>query len=125
MKEPTQEIKIKRDGNRDLLFSGTMLGHADGRTVSGPGQNRWSEVWLYRTDSGKYVWEHKYNSQWEGESGSHTANVYDSAEELIAGIEYREAAEHGYPRFGRLDKECLEEAAKEDKAIEEALVERI
>jgi hypothetical protein len=41
-----------KDGTRELEFEGTLLGAASSKT---PGSLRWIEIYIYATDSGKYV----------------------------------------------------------------------
>lgn len=77
-----QTITLNRTGDRPLKFAGEMITEADTRENQGPGQNRWWELALYRSDSGKYVLAIEYHSQWQGEHASHTAYVCDDAEDL-------------------------------------------
>jgi len=68
---------------KDLVFSGRELSNSSTETIQGEGQNRFNELTLYKTDGGKYIYCNEFITRWQGEKGRTTAQVYDSAEELV------------------------------------------
>ena len=46
---------VPRDGKRSLRFVGEAVAAASSHSHQGPDQNRWHELRLYKTQSGKYV----------------------------------------------------------------------
>jgi hypothetical protein len=112
-------IKIRRDNMKDLVFKGVELGSASSRTINGPGQNRYSNLSLYKTEGGKYVFHNEYITHWQGESDTSEAEVFDTAEDLINDLIGPDG------EVSELRKELIEEAAKHDDAFKGVLVERI
>jgi len=87
-----QEYTIYRtDGRRPLRFEGELLASASNRLVGEKEQTRWWEARVYKSASGKYVFESRYITLWEGEQKSTTADVFSSLDELITAIEKCEA----------------------------------
>lgn len=114
-----EEIKIHRDGMKDLVFKGLELGSACSRTINGPGQNRFSTLTIYRTAGGKYVYHNEYTTHWQGESGSSEAEVYDTAEDLLDDL----IGANG--EVSELEKKLIKDASAEDEAFIGVLAERI
>ena len=75
---------LERTGDRPLEFEGEIIAESDSRSVSGQDANRWHELTLYRTVSGKLILSITYCSQWQGEMEHHL--VEETTEEDIAGI---------------------------------------
>jgi len=77
---------LTRTGNRPLSFDGEMLASTNTQTANGAGENRWWDIAIYRTESGKYVLAIGYNTRWQGEHERQDAyicaNVNDAAETL-------------------------------------------
>ena len=48
---------VRRDGEKDLRFTGELLADASSHEHSGSNSNRWTEMTVYKTESGKYVVE--------------------------------------------------------------------
>ncbi|MFH1764776.1 MAG: hypothetical protein ABIF09_11345 [Gemmatimonadota bacterium] len=79
------EYRIPRDGKKDLVFTGQLLGHGTSRRYDGSNwSTRWDEYDLYRTKGGRFVLAHEYKSQWQGEGGIEEAWVEDTVEVAIA-----------------------------------------
>ncbi len=114
----TGKFKLWRDGQKDLEFEGVELASVDNRSHQGEKESRWTELALYRTRGGKYVLHRKDRTCWQGEEDSETAEVFDTVSDLVD-----EITEEG--GVGNLYKELIEEAAKEDDALDDVLVERI
>jgi hypothetical protein len=114
-----QSITVERDGFPPLKFQGFLIAKADNRTVSGPGQNRWTTVTLYRTKGGKIVAKVKHSTQWEGEHNSSNATSVATAKEAI------EWLKNGEDRIGRVSQEAIERAADVDDEFKAAFVEEV
>lgn len=115
-----ETIRISRTRGKDLEFTGEKLAGVSGRWAHGQEQNRWTDLSLYRAEGGKYVVVNRYVTWWEGEESTTRATVCDTARAV-----YDLLTDGGKEDLGRLDKELLELAAKEDAAFAEFLVERI
>ena len=74
---------VTRDGEADLRFTGVKLAHESSRKPDGPSNSRWTEITLYRTDSGKYVVERVAISVWEGENDKLEGFVCDDHQAVI------------------------------------------
>jgi hypothetical protein len=74
---------LVRDGQPDLRFRGELLGEASSHSYQGPRQNRWHEVSVYRTTSGRYLAHVVYSTQWQGESGSRSVEVATTPRALL------------------------------------------
>lgn len=71
----TDTIDLPRKGNAPLRFRGELLSEADSKTASGPCQNRWHELKLYRLADGGYVLAIGFRSSWQGEAALDDAIV--------------------------------------------------
>lgn len=60
-------INTPRSGNSPLQFTGEKIATATSQHHTGPCQNRWHELAIYRTDSGQYVLSIAYHTQRQGE----------------------------------------------------------
>jgi hypothetical protein len=114
-----ETFTLKNDGGRNVRFTGEEIACASGKWAAGREQNRYTRLTLFRTDGGKYVLYDEYITQWQGEFCSDKVFILDSA----AAIYDHLLGEDG--SLGRLDKELLEKAAKNDDALKELLVENI
>lgn len=94
-----KEYVLTRTGDRPLKFSGELIAQVDGRIFAGQEQNRWHELRVYKTASGKYVLEVSYYTQWQGESCHHQASVHDTVAGVADEIRVTNPLEHllGYP----------------------------
>lgn len=91
---------LSRTGDRPLTFSGELLSEADSQTHQGPCQNRWWELALYRSESGKFVAHIHYKTQWQGEHNTDTVLHADDAADLAAQIKAHNflGGCYGFPR---------------------------
>lgn len=83
--EELNEMKlttIKRDGEKDLRFTGKVIASASGRWSNGREQNRFDEITVYRTSGGNYVLHQEYITFWQGESCTSEAAIYKTPAEL-------------------------------------------
>lgn len=85
-----EQIKLIRDGNRALTFQGKLLADVSNHSYEGPTQNRWTDVKVYETAKGKIVVGINHVSQWQGENGSYSAEVFASLNEAASYIEKAE-----------------------------------
>lgn len=92
-------FKIDRTGNLPLAFQGEQLAEASTWAQSGPGNTRWHELRIYRSDSGRYVLEIAFRTLWENEIDRSDAYVLASPVEVAETVEgYRVVPEGiGYP----------------------------
>jgi len=79
-----EEIIIERDGLKNLKFKGKELASASGRWVANQKQDRWTEIAVYETESGKYVVTRNHYTLWQGEENSYSAEVCETPEAVIA-----------------------------------------
>ena len=80
-----KEHIIKRDNERDLVFTGEHVASASSspetsRSDYSGSTGRWTELFLYRTTSGKYVCHSIGRTQWQGEHDRHNAAVCETPE---------------------------------------------
>ena len=107
--------RVKRDGEKDLKFSGELIAEASDHSHQGSRQNRWTEMRLYKTTSGKFVLVEEHITCWQGESNTITALVLESEEAVVDAIEMGHE-EMGFEEGGRISdvaKELLEDAGIE------------
>jgi hypothetical protein len=114
-----RQIKIRRDGEKDLRFEGIVLAEADNHFIAGQDQSRWRELTLYETAGGKYVLSEVQRTCWQGERDGYTAHVFDEPGELA------ELLEGDDGDFSGLDKELVNEAAEADDKFRDLLTEEI
>ena len=83
-----ETFTLKTSSGRDLRITGAHIGSAstsDDRSDSDysgdPG--RWTEMELYRTESGKFVCRISHMTRWQGESDRHTVEVCETLDELF------------------------------------------
>jgi hypothetical protein len=72
-------ITMRRTGQPPLTFQGELIAEADGHSHTGPGQNRWHELALYRTAGGAYVVQVAWRSRYEHESDDDQARLCPDA----------------------------------------------
>jgi hypothetical protein len=113
---------LTRPGDVDLVFDGELL--ADLTSRDHPDQERWTEVRIYRTASGKYVAEQVGKSTVDGERDRGNVRVVDDASHLPGALK-RKMRGKGTPYLTDLAFQALEEAGTKDEAIAETLTERI
>ena len=102
-----QNYKINRTGDRPLSFSGEQIGCGTTKTISGPGQNRWTTVDLYLTVGQKYIAVVTNHTCWDGEHDYTAGWIADTADALL---DYLKDEETG--KFGRASQEALEDAVE-------------
>lgn len=128
----TQTFRLMRDQALDLEFEGVLLADLTSRyDKPGPrsgvtwdeelGRERWTEVRIYRTTSGKYVTEIIGKSRMRGDATLRTVRVVDKPDDvagaLIIGTNKK--------KLTNVAVDALNEAAENDPALVVTLVERI
>jgi len=110
---------ITRSGLRDLTFAGEILASASDRRVAGKEKTRWQEITLYALERGGYLLQNEYLTLWQGEFGSSSATVCETARDVL------DKLEHIGGGLSDLAKELLQEAARKDASFENIWVERL
>ena len=116
----TEQFTIRRDGKKDLVFDGEKLADVDDSDYQ---STRWSEIDIYRTDSGKYVVAQVYRTRWQGEEDSHRADVCESAAAVLELLSWED--EDGNSGISNMAKGALEAAAENDSAFEGITLEEV
>lgn len=102
-------ITLVRTGNRPLRFQGEMLSSCNTKAHSGPGDTRWWEMAIYRTQAGGYVVHIAYDSNWQGETCRY--DVYPCADAAAVAAAFRDhdhlSAIHGYYNAGERQERLL------------------
>jgi hypothetical protein len=115
-----EKYTINRTGLPPIVFTGEQIASADNAIGHNGHANRWVEVKIYRSKSGKYVTSFCAFSQWDGESDHRTAASFATAAEVI---EWLRIEDDG--RLGAVPQEAVEKAAKVDPAFAAAWVEEV
>lgn len=68
----TEPYTLKRDGQRPLALTGTLLAEAHGHDYAHE-PTRWYDLAVYQTTNGRLVVAWEYQSQWQGESNHYRA----------------------------------------------------
>ena len=118
-----EEIIVKRDGNLDLKFKGELLASASDRWIAGKEQTRWTEISVYRTDTGKLVIAWEYITLWQGELSGYQAKVCEMVTEVTA--ELMSTDSDGTAYFSNVAKELLDELGQNDDQFRALLYEVI
>jgi hypothetical protein len=91
---------VPRTGQRPLSFDGESIASASSQTHAGKTRNRWHEIQVWQTTTGKYVCSVQYHTQWEGESSYDDALAFDNKEQIATLLEeyiFPNIASIGYP----------------------------
>jgi hypothetical protein len=96
-KAKDKTMKIERTGQRPLEFEGEQLAEVSTRNHAGKERNRWHEITVWKTKSGKFVAAVSYHTQWEGEAGYDDALVFESLDQVATLLE-----EYIFPNIGAI-----------------------
>jgi len=91
------------DGARNVSFTGEKLAKVSSHSNVGPGQNRWTEIKLYRTQGGALVLKITGRTCWQGESDRHRAIVCADEDAVVTALIDDNGGE-----LGDLAKELIE-----------------
>lgn len=114
--DSSKRFTVRRDGDRDLTFTGILLGVGSMEADTGRG----TEVRIYRTAGGRYVVAVTAWTAWEDERDSHRAAVCEAPEEVLAWLRQDAGG-----TLGPASKKALEHGASEDPGIAGVLTERV
>jgi hypothetical protein len=76
--------QLSRSGKRPIVFHGEQIGSS---TTKGMNSTRWTNVEVYRTQSGKYIVGIADITCWQGERDSFSAEVFGTIDEAVSHIE--------------------------------------
>lgn len=96
---------VERDGKPDLKFEGQWIAEASSHTSRGESENRWTELDLWKTKSGKFVVRIKGVTIWQGEHDRHAAYVCNDEQAVVTAL-----IEHNHGELSWLAKELLGKA---------------
>lgn len=91
---------IERTGLAPLQFNGVLIADQTGNMHRGKQRERWTNLYLYRTDEGQHVLHGEFYSDWPGESAVKWAQVVDDFTEVMALLQEHNPAKMagiGYP----------------------------
>lgn len=89
------KITVKNDNAPDIRFTGELMEMASSRSND---TTRWTELELYKTQTGKFVCSEIGYSQWQGERDHYKAKVCNSVEEVTQFFGYGWLAKRLYER---------------------------
>lgn len=112
-----EPFRIERQTDIPLEFTGDKL--VDLHSRDDERQERWQEIRIYRTNTGKYVTELVGQSTVRGERAFRTVKVVDNPAAVRQALKREKA---GREFLNDLALEALEEAGKQDKALAAANV---
>lgn len=118
----TQQYRLRRPGDVDLVFDGVLL--ADATSRDSTDQPRWAEVRIYRSNKGRYITETVGRSALEDEDDRVTIRVVDAADQLRDALK-RKDSRAGTEWLTNLAVEALEAAGAQDEAIAATLSEEV
>lgn len=106
-----RKVRLRRAGNVDLVFQGVLLADETSREE---GSQRWAEVRIWRTDSGKYVVQRIGRSTVAGEVDKITTRVVVDPDRLSEVLRSRSA---GQEFMSNIARAALAAAAATDPDI--------
>ena len=114
------EYRIRRDGQQYLVFSGHVVAEASNRFRHGQEQDRWTDIRVYRTDTGSYVVEQVLRSLWQkGDAVWYQGDLCSTPQEVFRALVGVDAE----PLLGDLEKDLLHQLAAQDRRFAELLTE--
>lgn len=89
--------EFRRDGRKPITSTAAaQLASASDWHYQGPKNNRWTEISLYITTTGRFIWSITQKTQWEGERNQYDAGTSDSFAGLIESLASRNDVEPGF-----------------------------
>jgi hypothetical protein len=115
------EYRIRRDGQQYLVFSGSLAAEASDRLRHGQEQDRWTDIRVYRTDTGSYVVEQVMRTLWQkGDAVWYQGDLCPTPQDVYRALVGLEAE----PPLGNLEKDLLHQLAAQDPRFTEPIEER-
>ena len=118
--DETKTVTIYRAGGLPLEFDGRVLGFA---TSDDGVKERWFEVAIYATVTGKYVVHGAGMSEVDGEEDRHWAEVCETPAEVVAALQ--RTNENGVKYLPRTSQDALRAAVESDADFAAAYLERV
>lgn len=115
-----QSFTLSRDGDRSLVFDGTLLGNASSERADAP---RWFEIAIYRTEAGRYVVAGSGRSRVEGESDRCWAYDYTEPGDVVRRLTRVDT--EGVEYITRTARDALRAAAELDDGLRGAFLKRV
>ena len=91
------KMTVSRTGQRSLSFDGESLAQANSKDHAGKQRNRWHEIGVWQTATGKFVVSVAYHTQWEGEADFDDALCFDTKDQVATLLE-----EYIFPNLGSI-----------------------
>jgi EXLDI family protein len=114
------EYRIRRDGQQYIVFSGHVVAEASNGFRHGEEQDRWTDIRVYRTDTGSYVVEQVLRTLWQkGDAVWYQGDLCPTPQEVYAALVGVDAE----PLLGDLEKDLLRQLAAQDPRFAELLTE--
>jgi hypothetical protein len=110
MSEIASQYVLRRDGAPPLRFLGRLITESTSRRND---STRWTDVSVYRSQSGKWILQTIGRTIWEGEVDRYSVIHGDSAADLIKKIETKDCMTHTIQM-------CLESAAEVEEEMKKA-----
>jgi hypothetical protein len=115
--EPMDLYEVKEKGGQSLSFHGELIGSATSQSERRP-RARWSELRIYRTQSGRYVVEGVGRSTIAGEVDRPWAHVVDTPAGVVNSCHLTDADDIRY--IPEMNRRALEEACEHDDDLRAA-----
>ena len=114
-----REIKLVRDGSRDLKFRGKLLAKVEtspnnAHSSYSGSTGIWAELTLYEAKNGKYICHWYHGTLWEGMSDRSEAMVCDTPDQVFDFFGARDIAKRLYEEAGLDFVEELEDQGGSD-----------
>jgi EXLDI family protein len=114
------EYRIRRDGQQYIVFSGDVVAEASNRFRHGEEQDRWTDIRVYRTDTGSYVVEQVLRTLWQkGDAVWYQGDLCPTPQEVYAAL----VGVDTEPLLGDLEQDLLRQLAPQDPRFAELLTE--
>jgi hypothetical protein len=118
MTDETEETTLKvYDGDREIRFTGELLGHASSQR---PGKERWIELSIHLTKGGNYIVAGIGRTDVPGERERRWAHVCEEPGGVIEAMHLYDRDSVRY--LTRTARECLAQACTRDTALRDAFM---
>lgn len=118
--------RLQRLADVDLEFDGEMLAEESTHDPAAGDLQRWQEVRIYRTSSGRWVVERTGKSSHPGEVDRPTVDVCESPAAVRAAMTFEHHTRSGTRSYVTdVCYEALRAASTVDPRLNEALIERV
>lgn len=114
-----KSYSLSRQGLPPIRFEGEIVGEGTTHSHQGSGQNRWTEVDIYRTKGGKFVVQVARMTIWEGESDHYSAASKATPKEIIDWLKGDDGT------LGKASQEAVENAVKNCQEFAAVWVENV